>query len=77
MIRNSLIKWEYITAKVNNKRLGCLGLSSTYYRGLIKDLECRSGKVFLDGVEVSDISEVLSSLENAEVINDNKIICFT
>jgi len=33
--------------------------------------------VFLDGVEVSDISEVLSSLENAKVINDNKIICFT
>lgn len=29
--------------------------------------------MFLDGVEVSDISEVLSSLENAEVIKDNKI----
>jgi FkbM family methyltransferase len=41
-------------------------LINRYYRGQIKDLECRSGKVFLvflNGVEVSDINEVLSSLE--------------
>jgi hypothetical protein len=47
-------------------------LINRYYRGLIKDLECRSGKVFLNGVEVSDINEVLKRTK-AVVIEVNPI----
>jgi FkbM family methyltransferase len=56
-------------------------LINWYYEGLIKDLECRSGKVFLNGVEVSDINEPLNNSEKlAEVFGwkyDSLCNCWT
>jgi len=60
---------------------GFARLVSRYYRGLINDLECKDSKVFLNGVEVSNINEVIYSLEKwAEVfgwIYDSSCNCWT